>query len=264
MEKEEYDRLRRYEEKYWWHAGRRDLLAALLRRHVERSPSRLGLDIGCGTGSNLNLLEPYGTFFGSEITSELYRDGRPRPARPLFLARGEALPLRDATLGICTFFDVLEHIDDDVGFLREVRRVLAPGGWVLLSVPAYPFLWSEHDVSLHHKRRYVRSTLAQAIRRGGLEIVRMTYGMTTMFPLIAGYRLLTKPFPKKRPPRTSYVSSPGPVNQILSAAIRAEARYLERGNLPFGTSLFCLAQRSAAGEETKSAAARRLAQVKRS
>ena len=249
MERDEYDRLRQYEEKYWWHVGRRDLLAAMLRRHVDRSPARLGLDIGCGTGSNLPLLEPYGCFFGSEITSELYRDGRPRPSRPLFLARGEALPLRDESLGICTFFDVLEHIDDDVGFLREVRRVLAPGGWILLSVPAYSFLWSEHDVSLHHKRRYVRPTLARAIRQGGFEIVRMTYGMTTMFPLIAGYRLLTKPFPKKRPPRTSYIKAPGPLNQILTAAIRAEARFLERGNLPFGTSLFCLARKNAAAGE---------------
>jgi SAM-dependent methyltransferase len=254
MEKEEYDRLRRYEENYWWHVGRRDLLAALLRKHVERSPVRLGLDIGCGTGSNLSLLEPYGKFFGSEITSELYQDGRPRPTRPLFLARGEALPLRDESLGICTFFDVLEHIDDDVGFLREVRRVLVPGGYILLSVPAYSFLWSEHDVSLHHKRRYVRSTLEAALRGGGLEILRMTYGMTTMFPLIAGFRLLTKPFPKKRPPRTSYVATPGPMNQILTAAIRAEARFLERGNLPFGTSLFCLAQK---GTAEKEAAARR-------
>jgi SAM-dependent methyltransferase len=251
MEKEEYERLRLYEEKYWWHVGRRDLLAAMLRRHVGRSTSRVGLDIGCGTGSNLALLAPYGRFFGSEITPELYRGGRPRPSRPLFLARGEALPLRDESLGICTFFDVLEHVDDDVGFLREVRRVLQPGGWVLLSVPAYPFLWSEHDVSLHHKRRYVRATLALALRRGGLEIVRMTYGMTTMFPLIAGYRLLTKPFPKDRPARTSYVPAPGPMNRILSSVIRLEASILERGDLPFGTSLFCLARKSSSGSGEK-------------
>jgi len=252
MEKEEYERLRLYEEKYWWHVGRRDLLAAMLKRQVSRSTSRVGLDIGCGTGANFPLLEPYGRFFGSEITPELYRGGRPRPSRPLFLARGEALPLGDESLGICTFFDVLEHVDDDVGFLREVRRVLEPGGWVLLSVPAYPFLWSEHDVSLHHKRRYVRASLALALRRGGLEIVRMTYGMATMFPLIAGYRLLTKPLPKDRPARTSYVRVGGPVNQILTSLIRLEGSVLERGDLPFGTSLFCLARKSSnAGEPRK-------------
>jgi SAM-dependent methyltransferase len=241
MERDEYHRLQEHEETYWWHVGRRDLLAAMLRRSVPPSSTRLGFDIGCGTGTNFAWLAPYGRFFGSEVTGELWSEGRPRPARPVAIARGESLPLRSASIGICTFFDVLEHVDDDVGFLREVRRVLVPGGIVLLSVPAYPFLWSEHDVSLHHKRRYLRRTLQQAVRGSGLGVVRTTYGMSTMFPLIAGWRLLTKPLPRRGPAKTSYVTTPEPINALLTRVLRAEAALLERVDLPFGTSLFCLA-----------------------
>ncbi len=241
MERDEYHRLREHEEKYWWHVGRRDLLAAMLRRSVPRSTSRVGFDIGCGTGANFAWLAPYGRFFGSEVTGELWSDGRPRPVRPVAIARGESLPLRSASVGLCTFFDVLEHVEDDVGFLREVRRVLVPGGIVLLSVPAYPFLWSEHDVSLHHKRRYVRGTLHESVRSAGLHVARTTYGMATMFPLIAGWRLLTKPLPRRGPAKTSYVETPGPMNALLTRVLRAEAVVIERMDLPFGTSLFCVA-----------------------
>ena len=133
-------------------------------------------------------------------------------------------------------------MDDDVAFLVEVRRVLVPGGLALLSVPAYPFLWSEHDVSLHHKRRYVRRTLEEAVRRAGLRRVRITFGMTTMFPLIAGFRILAKAFPRRGPAKTSYVATPGPLNALLARILRAEAAALSRVDLPFGTSIFCLAQ----------------------
>jgi SAM-dependent methyltransferase len=231
MEHLEYERLREHEERYWWHVGRRDLLAAILRRHVAPSPDRVGFDIGCGTGANFSLLAPYGRFFGSEITGELWTKGRPRPARAVAIARGEALPVRAKSVGLCTFFDVLEHVDDDVAFLSEVRRVLVPGGLALLSVPAYPY-----------KRRYVRRTLEDAVRRAGLRRVRLTFGMTTMFPLIAGFRMFAKALPRRGPAKTSYVATPGPVNALLAKILRAEAAALSRVDLPFGTSIFCLAQ----------------------
>jgi SAM-dependent methyltransferase len=230
MEHEEYRRLRDHEERYWWHVGRRDLLQAMLRRALPPSQTRVGFDIGCGTGANFAWLARYARFFGSEVTGELWGGGLPRPQRPVVIARGESLPLHAESVGLCTFFDVLEHVEDDVGFLREVRRALVPG-------------WSDHDVSLHHKRRYVRRTLQDVVHRAGLEIERITYGMATVFPLIAGWRLLTKPLPRRGPAKTSYVETPGPLNAFLVQVLRAEAALLERMSLPFGTSLFCLARR---------------------
>jgi SAM-dependent methyltransferase len=245
MERAEYERLREYERSYWWHVGRRALLSDMLRWGVPQDPARPGLDLGCGTGANFALLEPYGRFFGSEMEGSLWAGGRPKPPRPVVLARGEALPFADGTFGLCTFFDVLEHIEAEDAFLREVGRVLRPGGWVFLSVPAYEFLWSDHDVSLHHFRRYTRGALKDVLARNGLAIVRVTYAMATIFPLIAGYRLLSKLRAPSADAHTSYVELPAWVNRLLTKVLASEGRWLERADLPFGTSLVALARRGA-------------------
>ncbi|MFQ5473771.1 MAG: class I SAM-dependent methyltransferase, partial [Dehalococcoidia bacterium] len=208
MEIREYHRLREHERVYWWHVGKRALLSAILRWGVRPDPQRPGLDVGCGAGGNFALLEPYGRFFGSEVSGELYGRGRERPPRPVVLALGGALPLADESLGICTFFDVLEHVEDDDGFLQEIRRVLRPGGFVLVSVPAYQFLWSDHDVSLHHHRRYVRRTLTGSLKRNGYEVIRASYGFAGILPAVAVVRWITRLFPRRNGPTSSYVPTP--------------------------------------------------------
>jgi SAM-dependent methyltransferase len=242
MEAVEYERLREYERSYWWHVGKRTLLAELLRWGVPADAARRGLDIGCGAGGNLPVLAPYGRFFGSEVEGDLWADGRERPSRPVVLARGEALPLADATLGICTIFDVLEHVESEDALLGEVRRVLSPGGYLFLSAPAYMFLWGEHDESLHHFRRYVRRTLLDALTRNGFRTLRATYAFASTFPGVAAVRLASKLRPRRgRPVRTSYVPTPEPVNSLLAGMIALEARWLRVADLPFGTSLMALA-----------------------
>jgi SAM-dependent methyltransferase len=245
MEPVEYERMREYERSYWWHVGRRSLLVDMLRWGVPEDRARPALDLGCGTGMNFALLEPYGRFFGSEVEGGLWAAGRSKPSRPVVLARGEALPFADATFGLCTFFDVLEHIEGEDAFLRDVARVLRPGGWVFLSVPAYQFLWSDHDVSLHHFRRYTRGGLKDVLARNGLAIVRVTYAMATIFPLVAGFRLLSKLRPATGDAHASYVHTPEWLNRLLTRVLASEGRWLERADLPFGTSLFALARRGA-------------------
>jgi len=243
MEPREYERLREHEQSYWWHVGRRDLIRSLLEHHVPPEPERPGLDIGCGTGSNFELLAPWGRFVGTEVEAELWSEGRPRPPRPVLLARGEALPFAAGAFGVCTFFDVLEHIEDEDCFLREVRRVLRPGGLVLLAVPAYMFLWSRHDESLHHFRRYVRGTLAAALERNGLETLRMTYAMASILPPVAAVRWFARLTPPRPDSGASYVPTPEPFNSLLTGVLRLEAAWLRRADLPCGTSLLALARR---------------------
>jgi len=245
MESEEYARLREQEARYWWHVGRRSLLAAML-HDVVPDPARRGLDIGCGTGSNFGLLRPYGRFVGTEISREACVSGDARPPRPVALARGERLPFADATLGMCTMFDVLEHVAEEDRVLAEVHRVLAPGGVLLLSVPAYMFLWSDHDVSLHHHRRYVRRTLRASLERNGFRARRVTHAMASILLPVAITRGLGRLLPRGGGPRSSYVPTPRWLDAILVGVLRAEASWLTLGNLPFGTSVLALAEKGEA------------------
>ncbi|MEZ5064800.1 MAG: methyltransferase domain-containing protein [bacterium] len=245
MERREYERLREHEAGYWWHVARRDMIHALLEEHVPRDPARKALDIGCGTGANFDLLAPWGTFFGTEVEPGLWGGGA-RPDRPVLLARGERLPFADGTFGLCTFFDVLEHVEAEREFLKEVRRVLVPGGLVLLSVPAYMFLWSRHDESLRHFRRYVRRTLSEALFAAHLEVLRMTHGMASILPPVAAVRWMARLTKSEEGPQSSYVDTPEPVGRVLTGVLGAEARWLRHGDLPFGTSIFALARRSGA------------------
>jgi SAM-dependent methyltransferase len=242
MDAAEYERLREHERGYWWHVARRTLLESLLAWGVPPDPRRPALDIGCGTGENFAFLAPYGHFFGTEVTIDLYRDGR-SPVRPVALARGEDLPLADASLGLCTFFDVLEHVPNEDAMLTEVARVLRPGGLAVLSVPAYMSLWSEHDVSLHHYRRYDRGTLRRAFARNGLEVVRITYAMASILPAVALYRWFTRLRPSRGPAGASYVPTPEPLNRWLIGVLGWEARALRWTDLAFGTSLLALVRK---------------------
>lgn len=243
MEPTEYRRLREEERSYWWHVGRRALLAAMLRTGVARDPSRAGLDVGCGTGSNFPLLAAYGRFYGTEVGREACVSGVDRPGRPVVLARGEQLPFATASLGLCTMFDVLEHVAAEDAFLAEVHRVLRPGGRVLVSVPAYMFLWSDHDVSLHHHRRYVRAGLRDALVRNGFRPLRVTYAMASILLPVALVRGLGRLVPRRGGPRSSYVPTPEPLNTWLAAVLALEARWIARRDLPFGTSVLALAER---------------------
>lgn len=243
MELSEYRRLREEEREYWWHVGRRALLAAMLRRDVAPDGARRGLDIGCGTGSNFALLAPYGRFFGTEIVREACAAGEERPPRPVVLARGEQLPFADGTLGLCTMFDVLEHVAAEDRLLREVHRVLRPGGRLLVSVPAYAFLWSDHDVSLHHQRRYVRGMLRDSLARNGFRPRRVTYAMASILLPVAAVRWMSNLLPRGRTPRSTYVPTPEPFNTGLAAILRLEAAWLMRADLPFGTSVLALAEK---------------------
>jgi len=243
MESEEYQRLREEEERYWWHVGRRALLAEILREGVAPDPRRRGLDVGCGTGSNFALLSPYGQFFGTEISLEACVAGDARPPRPVVLARGEALPFASASLGIVTMFDVLEHVAAEDAFLGEVRRVLGPEGLLVISVPAYMFLWSDHDVSLHHQRRYVRRTLRASLERNGFRALRVSHAMASILLPVALVRGLGNLRPRRGPARSSYVATPEPFNSLLAGLLRLEAAWLAHADLPFGTSVLALAQK---------------------
>jgi SAM-dependent methyltransferase len=245
MRAEEYEKMYAIEDTYWWFVGRRAVVEVLLNAYLSGEPAAQVLDFGCGTGANSGLLSRYG-----QVVSQDYYDAplgfcKRRGIARLVRASAERLPFRDGVFDLVAAMDVVEHLEDDAGALAEAARVTRPGGFVMLTVPAYMLLWSEHDEALAHKRRYTPSQARQLVHTAGLECVKLTCYMTLLFPvalvLRTAQRILRRP---GRPPQTRHFSVPPFANAVLIWLQRMEARLARRVSLPFGVSIFCLARKA--------------------
>ncbi len=231
---------------YWWWVGRRAVIASVMAKHFGGRSDLNMLDWGCGPGGNFPVLAPYGSLLGVDASPEALRFCREaghanvRPAGTVaeFMT---AYPERNYDL--ITVFDVVEHIEGDVQFLRELQQLLKPGGHLLITVPAYQFLWSELDVAVSHVRRYTRGRITRALRTAGYSVQRASYFITIMAPLIIAFRLLGHLTGRSKKKQFSFVEFPSSVNRLFINTIRLEAKLLRWFNLPFGTSLIVLAQR---------------------
>jgi SAM-dependent methyltransferase len=240
------------EQDYWWHVGKRAIVYGLLDRfgRKRKVAGRRALDVGCGTGLNLDHLSRLAQPVGTDYYEEALQFCRERGHTMLCKADAAELPFGEGFFDIITALDVIEHLDDDVIALRELRRVLRPGGVAVISVPAYPVLWTYWDDILGHRRRYTTRTLRAAIEKAGLEVLKVSYSnMLTLFPA-TGVRilkaLLHKASETRREPRvpeSDFVPLPAWLNGALIAYYRLEAWALRRINLPFGLSVACVARR---------------------
>ena len=197
MKEHTYPIMFRIEQSHWWYTGRRKILANFVadicRRVTDRRPRIL--DVGCGTGANLLMLSEYGDAEGVDISEDALAFCRERGLDKVKLGAGEELPYDDGTFDLVTAFDVVEHMDDDLAGLREMRRVLRPGGRVLLFVPAFMFLWGVQDDVSNHRRRYRLPELERVLAQAGFEIERSTYANITFFLPI----LLARRFNARKP-----------------------------------------------------------------
>src|SRR6266436_6227 len=183
MQEHTYPIMYRIEETHWWFAGRRRIISGFV-EHIcstlEKRPPHI-LDVGCGTGANLELLARYGKAEGVDVSPEALAFCRERGLQNVRQGEAEHLPYADDSFDLVTALDVVEHLDDDAAGLREMRRVLRPGGRALLFVPASMFLWGVQDDISHHHRRYTRAELTDAIKRAGLWVERSSYANITFF-----------------------------------------------------------------------------------
>src|SRR5260370_6683818 len=171
------------EENHWWFAGRRRIISGFVEHicsSLEKQPPHI-LDVGCGTGANLELLARYGNAEGVDVSPDALAFCRERGLQKVRQGEAEHLPYADASFDLVTGLDVVEHLDDDVAGLREMRRVLRPGGRVLLFVPAFMFLWGVQDDISHHRRRYTLKELTETVSAAGLRVERATYANITFF-----------------------------------------------------------------------------------
>jgi SAM-dependent methyltransferase len=219
------------EDGHWWYQGRRaivlDAVARLTRGH---SGDVRTLDAGCGGGRLLVELSRIGPVVGIEPSPASRSRSLERRAGDVLDASIEALPFEDGHFDVVLSLDVLEHLDDDRAALRELRRVTAPGGAAVITVPAHPRLWSRHDELNHHRRRYRRRDLQAAASASGWTVERTTHFTTLLMPVAIAARAIDRGDGLQIPP--------APVNAALRGTLGLERALIRAGaSLPAGMSL---------------------------
>ncbi len=240
MERATYDRMAEIDSEHWWFSARRKIVSALIARQVPLRPNPTILEVGAGTGSNLTMLQALGHVDAIEPDAA---------ARELASRRGgiavgggllpDQVELADGRYDLIVLLDVLEHIDDDVGSLRVLRRKLAPGGRMVLTVPAAPWLWSAHDVAHHHKRRYTSATLRAAFAAAGFRVRHMSHFNTLLYPLVAAARIVGRLTGREG---SDDAMPSAPLNALLKHVFAAERYWVARGALPLGVSLLAVVE----------------------
>jgi SAM-dependent methyltransferase len=226
-------------ERMAWFVGRRRIVRRLLARFAPAARPLRILEVGCGTGSNIALLREFGEVEAVEPDAWARGFARQRTGARIHAGTLAEVALEDGRYDLIVLLDVLEHIDRDVASLQMLRRKLAPGGRMLLTVPAAPWMWSSHDVAHHHKRRYTATTFRRAFADSGLRVRHMSHFNTLLYPLIAGVRLAGRL--RGHEGGDDAMPSP-PVNTLLEHVFAAERYWVTRGALPFGVSLLAVVE----------------------
>ncbi len=240
MDRIVYDRMAAHDSTHWWYRARRDILADYLARYGELPANARILEIGCGTGHNLPMLAAFGSVEAIEIDPAARAIASQRLGRPVGASPLPALP--DVPRGqydLVAVLDVIEHIEDDVAALNAIRSLLAPGGKVLIAVPAHQWMWSAHDVVNHHHRRYSQRSLRAAIDAAGLEAEKLTPFNSLLFPLAAGARVMGR-----LTGRDDSDDAPPPpaINSLFEGIFRLERHLVGRVPMLTGVSIVTLAR----------------------
>jgi SAM-dependent methyltransferase len=240
---EEYRRMADLEGIGWWYVGMRGIARALLTPLLPKDPqgSRRILDAGCGTGWNLQELSSFGHTYGVDLSPLAVITTQRRGGR---VAQGDVLglPYETASFDVVTSFDVLYHawIKDDTQAVKELSRVLRPGGLMLLKVPALKILWGAHDEAVHSRHRYTRSEVEALLARAGLTLIRSTYANSLLFPVLLTRRVLDRLLNRHG---SDVALLPPLLEQIFGTLLRIEAGLIRVFDLPLGASVFAVARK---------------------
>ena len=246
MKPEEYQVMYDVERSNWWYVGMRSIFLSLLDGHYQAGSDLKILDAGCGTGAMLSHLTSYGQVVGVDISSEAIRLARKRDVQGCELTQSSLtdLPFEDGAFDLVTSFDVICGIDDYGPAFQELSRVLRPGGRVVINLPAYNPLLSEHDLAVHNKRRYTKADITKEAERVGLTVERVAHANTLLFPIAAAVRVVKKvPAKSASEARSDLRILPPVINRSLAQVLFLERRLLQKVDLPFGLSVICVARK---------------------
>lgn len=234
---------------HWWFRARGEIVLALLGDALRERAARANgsgarrpriVDLGCGAGGMIGRLAALGEAVGMDASPAAVEYAREVGVDIHLGALPAPVPFADGSFDAATLLDVLEHIDDDRAALAAIRGLLRPGGILVVTVPAFPFLWSQHDELNEHRRRYVRAELREKLESAGFDVLRLSYFNTFLFPPIAAVRLAGRLGGRRDEPMEGRV--PKPVNALLRELFASERWLLRSGSLPFGVSLIAVAR----------------------
>jgi SAM-dependent methyltransferase len=234
-----FDTMARHARTHWWYEARRSLVREALQR--SDIPDGVVLDVGCGTGDNMDMLADVAgaAVVGTDLSAYALRHAA-RGRTEVALA--ESLPVPSEVCGLVSSMDVIEHLDDDLVGLREYRRVLSPGGLLLLTVPAYQWLWAEHDVTAAHRRRYRVRGLASVVEAAGFEVLETTYYNSFLVP--PAIVLRRTPLRRLWNDTDEEVGNTSTfVSKVMTGLSRADRWFALRGWVPFGLSILLVGRR---------------------
>ena len=245
MEQHTYGIMNDVEDKHWWFVGRRAILESFLQGIIEKSKiknqkSKI-LDVGCGTGANLEMLKQYGEAEGVDVSDDALEFCRKKGLK-VHKGLAEELPFADETFDLVTALDVVEHLDDDIAGLKEMHRILKKDGKTLIFVPAFMWLWGVQDDISNHRIRYTRQQIVERLELAGFKIERATYANITFFaPILAGRAIMKLTGIKPESENNVNVSA---LNGFFGKIFSSEKYWLKKANFPFGVSIVIVAGKS--------------------
>jgi SAM-dependent methyltransferase len=235
-----YDDLYELEDSHWWHRAKRRLVSNFIVRFAARKRPRI-LDVGCGTGKNIEVWSRFGPSAGIDSEPRAITYCRKRGISNIRLGRAERTGLPASSVDVVTMLDVLEHTDDTI-VLPEIARILSRKGILIVTVPAYPRLWSTWDVVLHHRRRYTKNKLCRALSASGFNPLYASYVFSFLVIPVFLIRLVKSRLPEDQYGSDFRLTSPI-INRILYTVCVLEQYIMGIVPLAFGTSIVCVSQK---------------------
>lgn len=228
------------EDRHWWYRGRRTVLEGVIAGLGLPDGARI-LDAGCGSGRNMVELARHGTVTGVELSETSVTLARERHTGEVIAGSVLEMPFPEDSFDFAVSLDVIEHLEDDLTALKELRRTIAPGGSLLVTVPAYQWLWSGHDEINHHHRRYTRRSLQRVAEAAGWRQARTTYFNSLLLPAAIVLRVLDRLSTKTTESSLDLWVPPEPLNWVLERPLAIEAALIKRGvRIPAGLSLLAV------------------------
>ncbi len=244
MQQHTYAIMNRVEDSHWWFVGRRAILESFLEQIVNNPQSKIQnpkfLDVGCGTGANLEMLASFGAAEGVDVSDDALEFCKLKGLKA-HKGLAESLPFAENSFDVVTALDVVEHLDDDVAGLKEMHRVLKPGGKTLIFVPAFMWLWGVQDDVSNHRIRYTKQQIVERLQKAGFAIERATYANWTFFaPILAGRTLMKLTGIKPESENNVNISA---LNGIFGKIFSSEKLWLRNFDFPFGVSIVIVAKK---------------------